>query len=78
MLRSLNLAEARKGQFLMMGSVADPAVRLLALRLGLGEGSRVRCLHKLPGGPVILALGLQKIAVGRRLARQIPVRKERV
>ena len=49
--------------------------RVHALRFGMGEGSRISCVSRIPAGPVILKSGRQEIAVGRRLAERIHVIK---
>ncbi len=70
----MTLAQVYKGQQIRIISVPEPAAAQQAIRLGLGPGALVRCLAKLPGGPVILTAGFQEVAVGRRLARRILVR----
>jgi Fe2+ transport system protein FeoA len=39
----------------------------------MGEGASIECVLTLPGGPVVLRVGRQEIAVGRGLARRVLV-----
>lgn len=54
--------------------VADDAARVHALRFGMCSGSRVRCVTRIPAGPIVVESGRQEIAVGRRLAHRIKIR----
>lgn len=70
----MNLAEAaQKGEALRILEIGDEMSRMKAIRFGLSEGSVARCVTKVPGGPVVLKLGRQEIAIGRALAEQIDV-----
>lgn len=70
----MNLAEAaQKGEALRVVRIGDEMSRMKAIRFGLSEGSVARCVTKVPGGPVVLKLGRQEIAIGRLLAEQIEV-----
>lgn len=68
------LADARVGQHLLVTRVDDPHARVTALRFGMAEGACVRCVTRVPAGPIVLKSGRQEIAVGRELARRISVR----
>jgi ferrous iron transport protein A len=70
------LDSVRPGEHVEIEHVMDDVTRAQAIRLGLGEGSPVTCVTKLPYGPVILKCGLQEIAVGRGLARRIRIRRD--
>jgi len=61
------------GESVEVACIDDDAARVHALRFGMGEGSRVACVTRLPAGPVILRSGRQEIAIGRRLAQRIHV-----
>lgn len=70
----MNLADAAtKGEAIRIVSIGDAMSRMKAIRFGLSEGSVARCVTKVPGGPVVLKLGRQEIAIGRALAEQIEV-----
>lgn len=68
------LADARLGQRLLVTRVDDPSARVTALRFGMAEGACVRCITRIPAGPIVLRSGRQEIAVGRELAKRIGVR----
>lgn len=63
----------RRGETARVVAVDDEAARVLAMRIGVAEGSRVSCVARIPKGPVVLRAGRQEIAVGRSLARRIRV-----
>ena len=70
----MNLADAaQKGEAIRIVSIGDAMSRMKAIRFGLSEGAVARCVTKVPGGPVVLKLGRQEIAIGRSLAEQIEV-----
>jgi Fe2+ transport system protein FeoA len=68
------LADACVGQRLLVTRVDDPGARVTALRFGMAEGASVRCVTRIPAGPIVLRSGRQEIAVGRELAKRIGVR----
>jgi Fe2+ transport system protein FeoA len=68
------LADACVGQRLLVTRVDDPNARVTALRFGMAEGACVRCVTRIPAGPIVLMSGRQEIAVGRELAKRIGVR----
>lgn len=70
----MRLDEAVPGAWVEILFIPDEPVRLQAIRFGIGEGTRVLCVRRLPGGPVLLRRGLQEIAIGRALARRIAVK----
>jgi ferrous iron transport protein A len=71
---SLDCASA--GQALEVIAIDDEAARIQAMRFGMAEGATVRCVSKIPAGPVILSAGRQEIAVGRALAKRILVQPQ--
>lgn len=70
------LADAHAGDRLVVTSVDDEGARITALRFGMAEGACVRCITRIPAGPIVLRAGRQEIAVGRDLARRIGVRAD--
>ena len=66
---------ARKGDTLEIVSIKDDYARIQALRFGLGEGTVATCVTRIPAGPIVLKSGRQEIAVGRKLADSIIVKK---
>ena len=69
----VTLDEVKPGERVSILAVADARIRVQAIRLGLAEGAQARCVQVLPGGPVVIQLGQQELAVGRPLARRISV-----
>jgi len=70
------LADAHPGDRLVVTHVDNDHARITALRFGMAEGACVRCVTRIPAGPIVLRAGRQEIAVGRSLARQIGVRAD--
>lgn len=67
----MRLSDVSKGTVFFIESMPPGELRSQGIRLGLLPGAKALCLSVLPGGPVVLLLGSQEIAVGRRLARRI-------
>lgn len=72
----MTLDQARRGSVVQILSIPDADHRAQLIRLGIGEGSVVRCGQRLPLGPMVLQCHRQEIAVGRNLARRIRVRED--
>jgi Fe2+ transport system protein FeoA len=70
------LDRLRAGDTCRVSRIDDETARVQALRFGMGEGSRVSCVTRIPAGPVILKSGRQEIAVGHGLAQRIEVHRE--
>lgn len=66
----VTLAAAPVGARVRIRYLGDGGLRAQAIRLGLGPGAEVTVWARLPGGPVLLSRGTQRIAVGYRLASQ--------
>jgi ferrous iron transport protein A len=71
----MTLAQAEKGEKLIICSINDSEMRMKAIRFGIMEGAEVICAGKLPSGPVIIRKGRQELAVGRGLAQNIAVER---
>ncbi len=65
------LSRLAKGKAFLVREIRDRALECQALELGLAPGSKGLCLGNLPAGPIILGLGMQKIALGRGFAGKI-------
>lgn len=76
--RLCTLADARRGERLLVLAIDDDLARMHALRFGVGEGAFVHCVTRIPAGPIVLAHGRQELAFGRGLAKRIRVRREGV
>ncbi|SMD07261.1 FeoA family protein [Sporomusa malonica] len=70
----MTLAQAKRGQRLVIAAIPNPTIRAQAIRFGIAEGSEVECYEKLPAGPIVVSRGKQEIAIGRRLAENIEVK----
>lgn len=70
----MTLAQATRGQRLLIAAIPDAAIRAQAIRFGIAEGAEVECYEKLPAGPIVVGRGKQQIAIGRRLAENIEVK----
>jgi ferrous iron transport protein A len=70
----LTMDQMRRGDEFVVTHVGDERARVTAIRFGISEGSTVRCVTKIPAGPIVLKSGRQEIAVGRNLAKKICVR----
>jgi len=71
----MSLNDLRRGQSATIATIADEMLRVQLLRFGLGQGTRVCCHARIPFGPVVLQYGGQEIALGRDIARTIPVNR---
>lgn len=69
----MSLNEIKRGQQVRIRTIEGEVLRTQLIRLGLIEGSSVRCLERIPFGPLMLRLNRQEIAVGREVARKITV-----
>ncbi|MBA4371135.1 MAG: ferrous iron transport protein A [Coriobacteriaceae bacterium] len=71
------LDAARRGDDLVVLGIDDDFARMHALRFGMAEGACLRCVVRIPAGPIVVRVGRQEIAIGRELARRIRVRRSR-
>lgn len=53
--------------------VKDDEIRCQLMRFGIDPGEPLYCDYVLPGGPVIVKKGRQRIAIGRNLAGKVEV-----
>lgn len=66
----VTLSSAPVGARVRIRYLGAGVLRAQAIRLGLGPGSEVTVWARLPGGPVLLSRGSQKVALGRKLAQE--------
>ncbi len=71
-----SLDSLRSGERFRVRSIDDEIARITALRFGMGEGSTIECVTRIPAGPIVVRSGRQEIAVGRALAKRITGRQE--
>ncbi len=67
------LSEVRKGEEVNVLEILDEMIRIQLIRFGIGEGTRLKCMEKIPFGPFMLRYNRQEIAIGREVARMIRV-----
>ncbi|WP_026486625.1 FeoA family protein [Caldanaerobius polysaccharolyticus] len=71
----MTLDLAKIGNKLIIDKIDDERVKIQILRFGISEGSLVKCVEKLPKGPVIIQNRMQEIAIGRKLAEKIKIKE---
>ena len=69
----MTLDQATRGDTLKIVTVPSGQTGAQLLRLGIGNGSLVKCVLKLPGGPVVVRRGNMEVALGRRTAATVTV-----
>lgn len=67
------LYSSTAGMWMKIFSLPQGPIRAQFIRVGIGEGEKVRCLERLPGGTIVLQKNRQQIAVGHQLAKEILV-----
>jgi len=67
------LNELKPGREARVNHIADAELRTQLLRFGIANGSQVRCLNRIPFGPIVLRYGGQELALGRGIARRIEI-----
>ena len=68
-----SLSRVSKGSSLRVVDIPQGIEGTRLIRLGIVKGVVIRCLEKLPGGTVVIALNRQEIAIGASLASKILV-----
>jgi len=67
------LDKAKKGRIATIVNLPTGNIRPQLIRLGLTEGSTIKCIERLPGGTIVVQKNRQEIAVGFDLAKKIKV-----
>ncbi|MGI6037422.1 MAG: FeoA family protein [Limnochordia bacterium] len=67
----MTLHDVKPNQHFLVRRISDDTVRLQAIRLGLCPGTRLECLERVFGGPVVVRFGQQELAIGAGLAKEI-------
>ncbi|WAM30784.1 FeoA family protein [Caldicellulosiruptor naganoensis] len=73
----MTLDMVSRGQEVVIKSIKSKNARIYALRFGINEGSRVKCIAKINNGPVILRKNHQEIAIGQGFAKEIEVEAQK-
>ncbi|TZE83485.1 FeoA family protein [Calorimonas adulescens] len=68
------LANAKVGQTVEIVDIMDSDAKIKTLRLGIGEGSKIKCVEKISNGPVVIRSRMQELAVGKKLAEKIVIK----
>ena len=71
----MTLAEAKRGDTLIVLTMPSGLVRAQMLRLGIYEGSEVTCALRMPAGPLVVRRDNLEVALGRKTASCISVRR---
>ena len=69
----MSLHKAPLNRAVRIASIPDYQTRLQLLRLGICEGSEIVCEQRIPFGPVVFRHRHNRLALGRRIARDIHV-----
>ena len=69
------LTEIKRGETVNLVRIDDEETKTQFIRFGISEGSRIRCLERIPFGPFMLCHNNQEMAIGREAARSIFVKK---
>lgn len=69
------LTEIKRGELVYLVRIDNEDTKTQFIRFGISEGSTLKCLEKIPFGPLMLRHNNQEIAVGREVARSIIVSK---
>ncbi|MDI6602348.1 MAG: FeoA family protein [Thermoanaerobacteraceae bacterium] len=70
----MTLADVKAGQTLEIVDIKDTDVKIKTMRLGIGEGSSIKCIEKISNGPVVIKSRMQELAIGKKLAERIVVK----
>ena len=67
------LDKVKSGNICIIRNIPPGEIKAQTIRFGMTEGKTVVCRLVIPGGPVVLKIDRQEIALGRNLAQQIEV-----
>ncbi|HEY8463955.1 MAG TPA: FeoA family protein [Bacillota bacterium] len=73
MMKIQTLDRIKKGHHCIIRQIPSGEIRAQAIRFNLIEGNTAICQEIIPAGPIIIKIGRQEIALGRKLAQQIKV-----
>jgi Fe2+ transport system protein FeoA len=74
--KDMCLSEIKKGQRVAIVAISDTEIRTQFIRFGIGEGSQIKCLEKIPFGPLMIQHRRQELSVGHEMAKTIIVTGE--
>ncbi|MCX7875706.1 MAG: ferrous iron transport protein A [Melioribacteraceae bacterium] len=67
------LDKISKGHYLKVLKLPSGDIKSQLIRLGISEGDKLKCSHKLPGGTIVVQKNRQEIAIGFDLAKKIKI-----
>ncbi len=67
------LDKISQGKFLKIIKLPTGDIKSQLIRLGITEGDNLKCIHKLPGGTIVVKKNRQEIAIGYDLAKKIKI-----
>ncbi len=70
----MRLNDVEPGTEVEICELPSGTIKAYFVRLGITEGTKVKCAHKLPGGTVVISKRHQEIAVGGKIAKKILVK----
>src|ERR1041384_2125103 len=70
---TISLSSSPVGRWLRIIALPVGTIRAQFIRLGFGEGEKIRCVERLPGGTIVIQKSRQQIAVGHQLSNQIMI-----
>lgn len=71
----MKLADVEPGTEIEICELPSGNIKNHFVRLGVIEGTKVKCAHKLPGGTIVISKRHREIAVGSEIAKKIIVKK---
>jgi len=71
----MKLNEVEPGTEVEIHSLPAGTIKTQFVRLGIIEGTKVKCAYRLPGGTVVISKRHQEIAIGSDIAKKIIVKK---
>lgn len=69
-----SLDKVVKGTCFIIVDIPQGINKVQLIRLGISIGDKIICLHRLPGGTIIIRKNRQEIAIGYHLAKEISIK----
>lgn len=73
----MHLGESKVGEILEIVSFPEGDVKSQGIRFGIDSGENIYVAQVFKNGPIVIRKSNQEIAIGRKLAEKIEVRKGR-
>ena len=75
-MKTTRLSAVLKGQFAHIRRLPEGVLRSHFIRLGIIEGTEIRCLERLPGGTMVLQFRRREVALSADLTEAVWVAVE--